>query len=330
MLLLVDVAGVQFRMTPPRGDNWAGITGMTAGALVYFLRHDLKLAAHALLVGGFFGGFGFATATFLKLVEVKYVPEVLTQYFGPGSWQTNWHSVLEQTYGFLNGIGIAVAMAYLARRLPRTADEPRLRPWTEVAAVAFVLLLITYVNFVKNVPHWVQLKAIPAGLYGLPSRAWFSAGYAALAVAVLALLARHLKAPLALIPASDLGKGQLLYLVFLWWVVIANLMRAIPPFAEQRLITEGVIHLNAVLCTAFIALWPRPLALPDRAKEPVTGRTLVGVAAAGLLALAVTVAGASYGTRAIHGDRFAGHGGYHTRFGPDAKTEQPKRGEAHP
>jgi hypothetical protein len=330
MVLLVDGLGIEFRMTPPRGDNWAGALGMTAGAFVYFLRNGLAPVARAALVAGTFGGLGFAAATFLKLVEVKYVPLVLSHMFGESAWQTNWHSILEQTYGFINGIGIAVAMQPLARRLPRLRDEPRARRWTEVTAVAFVLLLLTYVNLVKNVSNWVQQGAVPGELYGLSARVWFNAGYAVLAVAVIALLARHVQQPLAVVPANPLGKAQLLYLVLLWWVVIGNLMRAIPPFAAQRLVTEGVIHLNAVCCTVLVLLWPTRLPRPDLDERPFTGWALWRVAAAGLLVLAVVTVVASYGTYAIHGSQFVGHGGYHVRFGPDALPPKPKKGEPHP
>ena len=133
-----------------------------------------------------------------------------------GAWQTNWHSVLEQTYGAINGVGIGVAMYTLARRVPPVSDEPRLRPSTEDVAVGFVLLAITYVNLVKNVPQWVKMQAIPRELYGLPSRLWFNLGYGFLAIVVLFLLARHLRSRLALVPPNPLGQGQLLYLVFLW------------------------------------------------------------------------------------------------------------------
>ncbi|TMQ28863.1 MAG: hypothetical protein E6K70_26470, partial [Planctomycetota bacterium] len=265
-----------------------------------------------MLVTGFFGGFGFAMATFLKLVEVKYVPMTLSYLFGESAWQTNWHSILEQTYGFLNGVGVGVAMACLARRVPPCSDEPRLRRWTEVAAVAFVLLLITFVNVIQNVPNWIRAAAIPARLYDLPSRLWFGTGYAVLALVVILLLFRHLRQRLALIPESRLGKAQLLYLVFLWWVVIGNLMRAIPPFQEQRLITEGVIHLVAVLCTLFALLWPGLLRLPDMAAASITGRMILTITCLGLIATAATVAFASWGTRAIHGGAFVGHAGYHT------------------
>jgi hypothetical protein len=330
VVLMVDGLGIEFRMTPPRGDNWAGAVGMTAAALVFFLRHRLVSVAYALLVTGFIGGCGFVAATFLKLVEVKYVPLGLSRLFGESAWQTNWHSVLEQTYGFFNGIGIGVAMFALARRVPPVADRPRTRRWTEVVAVAFVLLAVTYVNLVKDVGTWVQFKAVPTRLYGLSPRVWFDTGYVLVALAVTALLARHVRRRLPVVPESPLGQGQLLYLVFLWWLVVGNLMRAIPTFAEQRLITEGVIHVNAVLCSVLVLLWPRPAGVQD-VQPPTLGRSSLGrVAVVGLVSLFVSVTVASVGTRLIHGNAFVGHADYHTRFGPDARTGKPRPGQPHP
>src|SRR5262245_9139367 len=155
------VLALGWRMTPPRGDNWAGCVGMVAGMLIYFQRHGLRDVTWASLVTGFIGGFGFATATMLKLAEVK------------SGWNTNWHSVLEQTYGFINGVGVAVAMIYLSSRLPRIQDEigdeggenrhervPE-RRWTDLFAIAFTLLLITWLNLRKNPEAWVKAKTVP-------------------------------------------------------------------------------------------------------------------------------------------------------------------------
>ena len=101
-VVLVLVLGL--RMTPPRGDNWAGCLGMTAGMLVYCLRTGLGEVARASLITGFIGGIGFAGASMLKLVEVT------------SGYTTNWHSVLEQTTGLFNGLAIAVAIWDLAGR----------------------------------------------------------------------------------------------------------------------------------------------------------------------------------------------------------------------
>src|SRR5205823_12971113 len=143
-----------------------------------------------------------------------------------------------------NGAGIAAAMLFIARRLPAMDSEeatPASR-WTDAAAVAFLLLAIPFLNLRKDADEWVTARAVPAALYGLPVGWWFDAAYAVLAAVVIAALLRHLRHPLPIIPATWYGKGQLLYLVFLWWVVVGNFERAIVAFAPQRLVTEGVIH----------------------------------------------------------------------------------------
>jgi hypothetical protein len=330
VVLMVDGLGIEFRMTPPRGDNWAGILGMTAAALLFFSRHRLHAVILATLVTGIVGGFGFVAATFLKLVEVKYVPLVLGSLWGESAWQTNWHSILEQTYGLINGIGIALAVAPVARSVPRLPGPPETPSWRELLAVGFVLLAIPYLNLVKNVSNWISLKAIPAELHGLPARVWFDVGYTFLTVALLAAILRHRRQGLALVPESALGKGQLLYLTLLWVVVIGNLMRAIPPFQAERLVTEGVIYLNAVVCSLLVAFAPEPLSLPDRKEEDIAAGKLLQVAGAGTLALIASTVLATAGTRAIHGSAFVGHAGYHTRFGPDAGTGKPPRNLPHP
>ncbi len=160
----------------------------------------------------------------------------------------------EQTAGLFNGLAVALAMAVLARRTPRVSDAPPVRRWTEAYAVGFVLLVVTYLNLRKNPGTWIKDNGMARVMYGLPLPTWFDLGYAALAVAVLVPLIRHLRRPIPVVPTSWVGKGQLLYVVFLWWIVVGNLDRALARLAGRRLVTEGVIHLNACLGTLFVLL----------------------------------------------------------------------------
>src|SRR5206468_2413329 len=125
---------LDLHMTPPRSDNWSGSIGMVAGMFVYLMREKLAPVTLAALVSGTIGGLGFAGAALLKLLFMKT------------GWTTNWHSFLEQSYGLINGIGIAAAMALLIRRTPPVSDDPPKPWWTEPGAVAFLLLLLTYMN----------------------------------------------------------------------------------------------------------------------------------------------------------------------------------------
>jgi hypothetical protein len=317
-LVLVNLLG--WRMTPPRGDNWAGCVGMVGGMWVCFQRYGLQGLTFSSLVTGVIGGLGFATADALKLMGIAT------------GWQTNWHSLLEQSYGFINGIGLAVALFWVARNTPKIADEPGGRRWAEPYAAVFVLVLVTYLNLSKNPETWVRAKAMPDMLEGLSAGAWFNLAYGLLACAIVLLLAMHQRRPLAFLVVSPLGRVQLLYLVFLWWMVIGNFERALVSFAPVRLVTEGIIFLNAVVCSVGILL-----KAPAESSGWVTlhiswARLLPKTVAAGCAAMVLSVLADWAMVRTVYGNRFAGNAEKHIRFGPDATAtkEKPRSDLPHP
>ncbi len=315
-LILVVLLGI--RMTPPRGDSWAGCLGMVIGLWVFLQRNGLAGVTLASLVAGFIGGLGFSGAILLKLIEVT------------SGLETNWHSIMEQTYGAVNGIAIAAAMGLLLRRAPSMHDESESGNAGTVAVV-FTLLIVPYLNIQKNPERWVEKEVFPASMYGIPTQTWFDLGFAAAAIVVVWLIFRHRRNPIPLVPSSAAGKAQLLYIIFLWMMVIANFERAIVGFAPQRLITEGVIFLNAVLCSALVLGGPpvRGFGAESGAAYGVLLRRAAVVGMAALIAALFMQWGI---VRAIYGNRFAGHGGHHVRFGPDATAtaEKPKPGAPRP
>ncbi len=318
-LLLVNVLGL--RMTPPRGDNWAGALGMTVGIFIWLLRNGLAPAAVASLVSGFIGGLGFALATLIKLVGMK------------SGLETNWHSVLEQSYGLINGIGVAVAMAILASRTPALSDPaPVERRWADAFCAGFVAIGITYVNIVKNVEQWVKNRGVPATMYGLDSFWWFNIGYVLIAGAFVVLAVIHLRRPLAILPDRWLGRGQMLYLILLWWMVAGNLMRAIPPFHQQRLITEGIIQVNAVICTVIILALSGLSRTAPRTALSTWKPLLLRIAGIGLLGMIASTVIETGVTRWVYASAKAPHASLHIRFGPNATATKakPKAGQMHP
>jgi hypothetical protein len=312
---LVPILGL--RMTPPRGDNWAGCLGMVVGMLAYCLRNELPQVARAAVVTGVVGGVSFAGASMIKLVAVT------------SGYKTNWHSVLEQTTGLINGLGLALAVAALASRVGRVDDlaAPPSRRWPERLAVAFTLLAIPLVNFRKSVGHWVDVQAVPALMYGVPAEGWFDLGFAIAATALFLLMIRHDRRPIAAVPESALGRGQALYLMLLAIVVVGNFGKAVVKFADQRLITEGVVYANAVICTLILLLASPSrdeaagaFEAPTPRERPVRWGRLVAV---GVLASALAILADWAVVRSIYGDRFAGHAGLHIRFGPNATGKIP-------
>ncbi len=137
---------LDIRMTPPRGDNWAGILGVYAGVLIYSVRNKLWPIVVVSLVTGTIGGIGFSGIACLQALlesfgngnlapgvaaawtkwqtqagSSAYVfPAILLNVKPAPGWQfwheANWHSFLEQSYGFVNGVGVIVGMGLLVRR----------------------------------------------------------------------------------------------------------------------------------------------------------------------------------------------------------------------
>lgn len=340
---LLGFGGAGLRLTPPRSDDWAGILGVYIGTLIWLRRNKLIPVLYASLVSAAIGGFGFAGAAWLKIMMMApgnpartSDPAVIEHW---AHWQgANWHSFLEQSYGFINGIAIAVALALIARRVGRTQGDPMQQRWTEVFAAGFVLFIVTFINIYKNVPVWLEAKIVPETMKAplfpsieLPANIWFVIVYALMTLAGFYLLARHLRRPLPTVPLTWLGKGQMLYLVFLWATVVANFERALPGFSEGRLITEWVIFLNAILATVLILTLPREdVPVPDL-EQPKLGHWRLKTAAILIALFAITLGAMTPTVRALYGNNPVGHAGLLKRFGPDAAwiTEPLRRGQEH-
>jgi hypothetical protein len=316
-LLLIKL--LHLDMNPPRGDSWAGCLGMVWGVLFFCWRRGYGGIAFATLATGFLGGIGFALGAAVKITAMT------------SGFDTNWHSIMEQTQGFFFGLAIAITFALVARKAPKLADVERSRRWTEVFCITFVLCLLNYLNFRRSPGEWTkEIDKLTPKLYGIPITGhllpwrgfigWFEMIYLAIAAAMIVLLVLHLRRPLPFIPPDWLGKGQLFYLVFLWSTVVINFADVLPRFAPNRLVTEWFITLNAVACTVLLiygcfALDGRVVA---KASDALYGRWIRNAVACGLLgAAAVSLAGWGI-KRGLYGDRTAGDiYSDHIRFGPN-------------
>ena len=303
-LVLATLLGL--RMTPPRSDNWAGVVGMTGGIFLFFHRKHLHALSYVTALVGLWGGIGFAGCDVLKLVGMK------------SGLATNWHSLLEQSYGFVNGIGIALALGYLATRTDSVSEKSNVRPWTVPFAVAFCLLPVTYFNIRKNVEAiWLKYPScepvLRPEMYGLSAHTWFDLAYLCLAATLILLWVWGRKRDLEVMPSSWLGKGQLFYLVFLWWIVLGNAAR-LTPFHPQRLVTEGVIHVHACICTLLVLLLPRKeeriVPREEAAHDKSAWKTLCWSV---VLCVVLSLGGAGF-LRLVHGHQVIGGGEPELRF----------------
>jgi hypothetical protein len=242
------------RMTPPRGDNWAGCAGLLAALVGWLLATRNRAALLLLCYGALAGGVGFAAGDFLQMLgRAGWGPigryEALQ---GLGYWK--W---MEQCFGLIMGFGVGLGFARLSRDglAPPVEDEPN-GPLRTVALV-FLLVVMMWVNLHKNVRTWARGGLLQEGLLGLEPQAWFLIVGVLLSAAVLVAIARHRTAGLALVPASAFGRGQLLFLLILWVAVVAALLQALPGIGRKGpLFVHATFWLTATLCTLVVVCLP--------------------------------------------------------------------------
>lgn len=332
--LLMDYGGL--RLMPPRSDDWAGIVGVFIAGLIWTRRHGLAPVSHVMSVGFILGGISFASVPMIRFL-LRYpghpwrFPDGVPQPFAHYQ-SANWHSILEQMHGFGHGLAIAIAMAMLWRRQPYDPREGRVGGWTVAFSIFFAWFVVGFLNLYKLVETWIEKQAVPTalkapllGFIELSAETWFCIVWWTAAAVGGLLLLLHQRRRLDIVPGTWVGKGQLLYVLFLWLMVIGNLFRAIPGFSNGRMVTEWLIFMNASLATLLIVALPRKMQ-PDTADMmgitanehawpslPKTWRWgLVGVAV--LIGVYGSLTLAMY-QQYLEGKPWANH----RRFGPEAK-----------
>lgn len=316
-LLLVQVLG--WRLNPPRGDNWAGCIGLFGGVMVFCWRQRLAAVAYAALLTGTLGAAGFCLGQMLKLLGA------FSQTFGGA------HIVLEWLQGLFLGLALALGLALLVRRQRAHSIVP-LPGWTGTCALFFVLWILPYLNGCRTPDRWMRDAGFPEAVQGIHMVGgfvsshgwigWLELLFLPLAMMLLLLLISHARRPLPFIPESGLGRGQLLYLVFLWAFGWMSFTIEISGLQPSWFVTQSAITLHVLLCTWLLlagSMVPRATAPAETAPEWPIGRTLL----ANLLVILVTTFGGWSLKRGLFGDRFAGSfNANHVRFGPDNTNDK--------
>ncbi len=332
--LFTGVGG--FRMTPPRGDSWANTLGVLIGLCIYMYRNKQTSVVLAALLSGTIGGLGMMVAEMLKILAFVPGNPVLNsdpatvQYWA--HWHgSNWHSICtEQGVGLFYGLAIAITIGLLASRVKPVDNGEPARRWTEAFSVSFILNALLYVNLVKNIEDWTRVRtgghrAVPEMMKApwfqsieLSAWTWFTLMFLLMTLVTVALLAIHLRRPIAVVPSTWLGKGQLFFLVFLWAIVLGNFEKAVVGFAEQRLATEGTIMVNALIVTFMILALAKPSEAIAVIEPPSYGPMIRKTIALCVALFLLLTASFTLLDRSIYGDKFDGWGGRNLRFGPQA------------
>jgi len=242
LLLLVDglpligLPSIEFRMTPPRGDNWAGCVGVLAALAAWLAATSNRAALWLTCCGAPAGGVGFAVGDFANML-------------GRGQWGPigehealrglDYWKWMEQGFGLLMGLGVGLGFARLLRGnlAPPEEDAPD-GPLRWIAPL-FLLLIMMWQNLFKNVRTGAREGQLRDGLFGVEPPFWFLlVGVLLSAVVVLAVF-RHRQGALPLAPATAFGRAQLLFLLVLWVPVLAAFLQALP-----RMHARGILFVH--------------------------------------------------------------------------------------
>ncbi len=240
---------LNWQMTPPRSDNWAGCVGLWIALVVYLYKTRNRAALMLSCYGLLAGGIGFAGADFVNMAgRAQWGFLGASETFrGMDAWK--W---MEQLFGFVMGLGVARGFARLAKNLsPPMEDEEggSLR----FLALMFLLIAMQWENLSKNLKDWTASQTLVDGLFGLAPQRWFLI-VAVLLSAVLAwAIWKHCRNELFFIPADAFGRAQLLFLSLLWLAVVADLTRVIPVLKSKGVLYVHVTFwLTALLCTGIV------------------------------------------------------------------------------
>ena len=257
--LLTLVCGL--RMTPPRSDNWAGCVGLCAALCVYLWRNRMRAALSLVSYGALAGGAGFAIGDFVQMLGrtqwglIGRFPALQ----GLGYWK--W---MEQLFGLLMGAGVALGIARLASRNLVPPEEDDTKAWSRDAALLFLLVVIPWENFPRNVSRWVADGHLGEPLLGLAPSRWFGLVSLLLTALIIAALRRYRAGALPLIPAAPFERVQWLYLLLLWFFLAADFTQAFPAMKDRSVLLVHVsFWLTALACTWLTIALPAPVDVLD-------------------------------------------------------------------
>ncbi len=298
LLLFVTLLG--WHLSPPRSDNWAGVLGLFIGLLIFLMRHKYWLAVYPALFVAIFGGLGFSTGQLFQ---------VLGDTTG---FRMDWWKVMEQSFGFVMGLGVAIVFLRLRQSAPKLENEKVSFDWGNGFAIFFLLVVMSYVNLTKNIDSWLKQGMVEQQLFGLSPHFWFNIGYIILAMLVMIFYQRSQRQQLALIPVSAAGKGQLLFLLILWWAIIGDQFQAFLKFNDAKLIVEGSFYVSAVLLSLWIAVrqvapFAQPVPAPTEQMKSKIRRVAIWIPVSLILVMIIP----AFFARISHTDSLAGS---HVRF----------------
>ncbi|WP_339734202.1 hypothetical protein [uncultured Gimesia sp.] len=265
--ILTPVLGL--RMTPPRGDNWAGCVGLYLALVFYLKRAQNSVALRLSAYGFLFGGVGFLLGDLINMLG-------RSQWSIIGSWPMlqglDYWKWMEQFFGLVMGAGIGWGAKSLlcqtedqdrklseidsnefcSRVLAAPEEDTTARGFNFIGLV-FLLVILPWKNLHKNVIQWQKEKWIPEEFWNMPAGFWFLVVGLLLSLAIIVAIWETRRQRLALIPDSNLGRAQWLFLLILWMSLAGDFSKALPRLAEKSVfLVQLSFWITGALCTLLV------------------------------------------------------------------------------
>ena len=220
MFLLIRVLGL--RINPSRGDAWAGCLGIVLMFLGWYSQRRNQAAVMLILYGLLAGGLGFAGGEFIQALG--------RSKWGPIGWypvlqEFGYWTVMEQTFGGVMGLGIALAVLRLKHGQLEEPKEDSPGSWFNEFSVFILMGVLFAFNFRTNfLSFWIKSEQVTELVLGLPSGQVLSGVVIMILLLLAVALHRHRKGYIDIVPQTAQGKIQLLTLLVIWMVMTIYIM----------------------------------------------------------------------------------------------------------
>lgn len=269
-VLLVPVLGL--RMTPPRSDNWAGCVGMFIALVIWVIATRQRAVAFLMASGFLAGGFGFALGDFIQtLGNSGWGP------FEPGRPLAglNYWKWMEQFFGLLMGLGVALSAVVLVRGKLAPAVDDHPRGALDIFAWVFLLVIMPWKTMgVKNLRDWHEYGLLIETFAGVPIVWSMLLAVAFMTCIVLLAAWKHQQGKLPLAPASHLGRAQWLFLILLWACLAGDFAGVLPRMDNRSTYS---VHLSFWITAALASLLVVSISEPTRTLSSAESRPVADV-----------------------------------------------------
>lgn len=248
LIVLTLLLGLQ--LNPPRSDSWAACLGVTVAVFVYLWQTENRAALMLARYGLLAGGLGFLLGDFVQILQRSrwgiFEHAVFQEHSGWGK--------MEKLFGFIMGLGIALGVQRLARGGLESPVEDDDRGYLNEFAVFVMFVPMLAWNFGQNIPRWQKEGVFPEQMLEVSGPTWAKAVGVLWALLLVFALYRQRRRGLALVPASALGKGQLLFLVTLGVILCGSFTGFLPTLASPSVATSEVFYLLCASAASFAIL----------------------------------------------------------------------------